>query len=64
MLNNRENGLKDTESVKVSTKGRIVIPVGIRKKLGIVPGLTIEVSTNEDGQIILQKNQINWTGMP
>ena len=37
-----------THSVKVDTKGRLVIPLALRKRLGIEPGDTLFVETEGD----------------
>jgi antitoxin PrlF len=39
---------------KLSSKSQIVLPAKIRKKLGIQPGDTIEI-TQEDNTIVLRK---------
>ena len=53
----------DTSAVfiKMSSKGQIVIPAALRKKLGLTPNTQIRV-TEHDGQIVLQpitRDQIN-----
>ena len=37
-------------TVTVSDKGRVVLPVELRKRLGIVPGVRLDVELSEDGQ--------------
>jgi AbrB family looped-hinge helix DNA binding protein len=36
-------------SVTVSTKGQVVLPVEVRRKLGIVPGMRLELELSPDG---------------
>jgi len=38
---------------KVSSKGRITIPKKIRDRLGLKPGMVVEVFLNKDGQIVI-----------
>ncbi len=40
--------------MKVTIKGQITIPKGIRKKYGIRPGTEVEVA-DADGQIVVRK---------
>lgn len=38
---------------KVSTQGRITIPKKIRDRLGLKPGMVVEVFLNKDSQIVI-----------
>lgn len=42
---------------KVSTQGRITIPKKIRDRLGLKPGMVVEVFLNEDSQIVLSSSE-------
>ena len=44
----------EIELTKISSKGQVVIPVDVRKKLAIKEGETLAVST-ENGLIVLKK---------
>ena len=46
----------DIELTKISTKGQVVIPRDIRKKMGLQDGETLAVST-KDNLIVLKKIQ-------
>lgn len=40
---------------RVDDLGRVVIPIELRKTLGIAPGTPVEMYTDEDGIIALKK---------
>ena len=42
---------------KVSTQGRITIPKKIRDRLGLKPGMVVEVFLNKDGQIVISSSE-------
>ena len=42
-------------TVRLSSKGQIALPKSIRDRMGIERGAELEVSMNEDGQIVLSK---------
>lgn len=45
-------------SLRVGPQGRIVIPAGIRKRLGIVPGETLAGHVEADRLIIERREQV------
>ena len=42
---------------KVSTQGRITIPKRIRDRLGLKPGMVVEVFLNKDSQIVITSSE-------
>ena len=42
-------------TVRLSSKGQIALPKSIRDRVGIETGAELEVSMNEEGQIVLSK---------
>jgi AbrB family looped-hinge helix DNA binding protein len=44
----------DPVTVRVSSKGRIVIPVSIRRRLGLSAGSSVEVRLGGDGTLLLR----------
>lgn len=42
--------------MKITTKGQVTIPQGIRKELGLRPGTDVDVVA-EDGRVVLRKKR-------
>jgi AbrB family looped-hinge helix DNA binding protein len=60
-------------SSKITSKGRIAIPVEVRKKLGLKPGTRVWFIENENGEYTLKvktgsimnlRGIFKWTGKP
>jgi len=60
-------------SSKITSKGRITIPVEVRKKLGLKPGTRVWFIENENGEYTLKvktgsimnlRGIFKWTGKP
>jgi AbrB family looped-hinge helix DNA binding protein len=58
---------------KITSKGRITIPVEVRKKLGLRPGTRVWFIENEKGEYVLKvktgsimnlRGIFKWTGKP
>ena len=45
---------KTTRAVRVSTKGQVVIPLDVRKRLGIRPGDSLVIVSGEDEAILMK----------
>lgn len=43
-----------TKPVRVSTKGQVVIPLAVRRKLGIKPGDELVIVSGEDEAILMK----------
>lgn len=54
-----------TFEVKISTKGQIVIPADIRKKIDLSAGSTLQLSLNENNEITIQKTPtaLDWANL-
>ncbi|MFC6260229.1 AbrB/MazE/SpoVT family DNA-binding domain-containing protein [Levilactobacillus fujinensis] len=54
-----------TFEVKISTKGQIVIPADIRKKIDLSEGSTLQLSLNENDEIKIQKapTALDWANL-
>ncbi len=46
---------RSCHTLKLSSKGQIALPKSLRDRLGLEVGAELEVSMNEEGQIILSK---------
>ncbi|HVZ84854.1 MAG TPA: AbrB/MazE/SpoVT family DNA-binding domain-containing protein [Terracidiphilus sp.] len=60
-------------SASVTSKGQITIPIEIRKKLGVKPGVRLQFIENSAGEIVLTtktgsledlKGIVKWKGKP
>ena len=45
-------------SVTVGERGRLVIPAGLRRSLGISPGDRLVVHSDEDGRLVLEDRRV------
>ncbi|WP_367294987.1 AbrB/MazE/SpoVT family DNA-binding domain-containing protein [Levilactobacillus yonginensis] len=56
------DSVKNSETVKVSSKGQVVIPSIFRKRMNISSGDQLGVTLNEDGQLVLEKlpSSLDW----
>ncbi|NLR32618.1 AbrB/MazE/SpoVT family DNA-binding domain-containing protein [Levilactobacillus tujiorum] len=56
------DSVKARETVKVSSKGQVVIPSVFRKKMGISSGDQLGVTLTDDGQLVLEKlpSSLDW----
>jgi AbrB family looped-hinge helix DNA binding protein len=39
----------------ITQKGQVTIPVGVRVRLGLVPGNSVEFDLDPDGRVVLRK---------
>lgn len=56
------DSVKNSETVKVSSKGQVVIPAIFRKRMNISSGDQLGVTLNEDGKLVLEKlpSSLDW----
>jgi AbrB family looped-hinge helix DNA binding protein len=60
-------------SLRITSKGRITIPIAVRKKLGLKPGTRVWFIENENGEYVMKvrtgsfmnlRGMFKWTGKP
>jgi len=60
-------------SLRITSKGRITIPIAVRKKLGLKPGPRVWFIENENGEYVMKvrtgsfmnlRGMFKWTGKP
>lgn len=49
--------IKFKSVLRIDRAGRIVIPIALRKMMGIAPNDILSVTMTEDGKAVLKKNQ-------
>ena len=46
--------MSNTNTMRITTKGQVTIPMGIREKFGFLPNTEVEF-VEQDGQVVLKK---------
>ncbi len=47
--------IRDNKTLKVSSRGRVVIPLDFRKRMHLSTGDQLEMTLSDDGRLILEK---------